>query len=707
MRPKKKPIRKERNTNLNKVSKNLKFKRKAKEMMEQHRKQALLEKSYRENEETKIDNVEGKILEFIKDEFKNENEQENTFDELMDTLSTNEKKNMPANDLYDEESDDDESVNAAEADPVEEDTIEENAAEVEELEPVQADDIFAMHFDFDLPLECIDNLWSAQANVEKKIFTWPNLGIIKIQIPHLECQEQPANTLEWSSTCKQLNTESLKTIGIRATILDNFSREVTPLQLEVFQILNHYKDFCYPNVPKDQIDNLRFCYSAHVLNHMLKTRNRILKHSMKLASTPNLVTIPDSYRDQGLARPKVLIIIPFRKCAYQIVTNMGLLMYGKNMDGKIMNYARFTDEYTGDSLRFPKNKPKPEDYMETFKGNIDDNFKIGISLTKKNLKLYTDFNASDIIIASPLGLRLGMASNNNEAGAFDFLNSVEILVLDKTEMFLAQNWENLLHVVDHLHLQPQSLSNVNLQRVRPWCLNGLCRFYRQTIVLSSHELPEIRSLFSNKCVNYSGRVSISNPVLQGDINNVFVTIPQIFHLIDTTSLDSVFDSRFRYFVKEILPRYRNPSFAHCMIYVPSYFDYVRLRNYMKAESISFAQICEYTKKEKVARARDMFFHSGVHFLLYSERYHFYQRTRIKGIRHLIMYQPPMWPQLYSEMVNMMNDSNQNSADALDDSMSITVLYSKYDIIQLNAILGTESAAELQNSNKTTHSFTIK
>lgn len=46
-----------------------------------------------------------------------------------------------------------------------------------------------------------------------------------------------------------------------------------------------------------------------------------------------------------------------------------------------------------------------EDYQKIFSGNIDDHFRIGVSVAKKTLKLYSKFYGSDIIIASPLGLR--------------------------------------------------------------------------------------------------------------------------------------------------------------------------------------------------------------------------------------------------------------------------------------------------------------
>ena len=40
----------------------------------------------------------------------------------------------------------------------------------------------------------------------------------------------------------------------------------------------------------------------------------------------------------------------------------------------------------------------------------------------------------------------------------------------------------------------------------------------------------------------------------------------------------------------------------------------------------------------IFEARDDFFHNSKHFLLYTERAHFYRRFSIKGIRHLIFYQ---------------------------------------------------------------------
>ena len=70
---------------------------------------------------------------------------------------------------------------------------------------------------------------------------------------------------------------------------------------------------------------------------------------------------------------------------------------------------------------------KPEDFYQTFAGNIDDGFKLGVSVTKRAVKLYSDFYSSDILLASPLGLRMVLETDS------DFLSSIELLIMDEVK----------------------------------------------------------------------------------------------------------------------------------------------------------------------------------------------------------------------------------------------------------------------------------
>jgi U3 small nucleolar RNA-associated protein 25 len=116
----------------------------------------------------------------------------------------------------------------------------------------------------------------------------------------------------------------------------------------------------------------------------------------------------ESIQDQGFTRPTVLILAPFRSSAHAWVT--ALLKQAPNHQAE--NSSRFFSEFSlpagaEDKLSLSSHAASayPEDHIANMSGNIDDHFRVGIKVTRKSVKIFSDFYSSDIIIASPLGLR--------------------------------------------------------------------------------------------------------------------------------------------------------------------------------------------------------------------------------------------------------------------------------------------------------------
>lgn len=77
---------------------------------------------------------------------------------------------------------------------------------------------------------------------------------------------------------------------------------------------------------------------------------------------------------------------------------------------------------------------------------------VGVSINKGKLALLEDLYESDVIIASPLGL--AMETSTIPRKDFDFLSSIEILILDKSDVFTYQNLEHLEQVMKNVNVYP-------------------------------------------------------------------------------------------------------------------------------------------------------------------------------------------------------------------------------------------------------------
>jgi U3 small nucleolar RNA-associated protein 25 len=105
--------------------------------------------------------------------------------------------------------------------------------------------------------------------------------------------------------------------------------------------------------------------------------------------------------------------------------------------------------------------------------------------------LYRNFYESDIIIASPLGLRLAIEKKGVcvcvfffslvvfwfglilmiPEGVVDFLSSLELVVVDQIESFLMQNWDHARFVFERLNLIPSTFKT-DIQRLRMTSIDG-------------------------------------------------------------------------------------------------------------------------------------------------------------------------------------------------------------------------------------------
>mmetsp|Transcript_18261 Transcript_18261/g.41655 ORF Transcript_18261/g.41655 Transcript_18261/m.41655 type:complete len:636 (-) Transcript_18261:30-1937(-) len=578
-------------------------------------------------------------------------------------------------------------------------------------------------------------------------------------------------------------------------------------------VLVSYND---PSYTTQNRPDLRRNISVHILNHVITGRRRILRHDRKIKATEAKMAVETlaqerdakrrkekkrnaalspvkhiaveelipQHRDQGFTRPTVLILLPTRSSALALVEALSELS-----DGPMEHLDRFRAEYSPPLLE--KEKGSPSDYDDTVKlkeeqrrrkvlakkgpewnewfgdrANDDDQFKIGIQVTDAagagKLKLYTDFYGSDIILASPLGLKVATSKKGNDISSeseedteeeddekkpkcapdADFLSSIEICAVLHSHVFLQQNFDHVLSSLGLLNCMPTADHGTDYSRVREYCLDGHASTRRQLVLTTAAIDPTLLSTLRRFGKSHGGivRVRIATGKKRAAIADVAWSgaagggVRQVFQRVDCASPCDAGAVLVRYFCNHVLADVERARKGQMLVYVESYFDYVSLRNVLKRRGerkgvragstslSSFCTITEYSGPEEQTRARSAFFHGRNDIMLYTGRAHFFHRLAIRGARHVVFVGVPMLSQFYADLVNGMDvwgnggggqhheeNYNSNSSTDNDDDVMITPpsvlsLFTKYDALALERVVSNNHCKHMVNSAKSTFMF---
>jgi hypothetical protein len=409
------------------------------------------------------------------------------------------------------------------------------------------------------------------------------------------------------------------------------------------------------------------------------------------------------YRDQGFTRARVLIIVPTRAKAYEIALRL-IEMLPANMKKRVENLGQLHEDYGDLGEDYVAKENRALDYKLNFNGNHDDCFKLGIAFGNSSVRLATPLYGSDIIIGSPLGLKMtaGNEGDDDNDRRADFLSSIEVCVLDHAHAFNMQNMDHLSDVMAALNGLPKHAKDVDFSRVRPWYLDGLARFYRQTIVVAAHWSSPLLNLFHKYCENRAGRLRLRPREYLPVLRHVRPAVKHLFMRLDGLgSAEQAADAKFDLWKNELWPKIKESSTeGHTVIFVPSYLDFVRVRNHFKARYVRFGILCEFTDPRMVGSVRTEFYNGKVKFILTTERFHYFNRLALRAVRHVVWYGLPLHPHFYFDMLNFI-DGAGNSAKCIKPPSSFA-LYTRQDAMALERIVGSEQCAEMLTSKQSMH-----
>jgi U3 small nucleolar RNA-associated protein 25 len=530
-----------------------------------------------------------------------------------------------------------------------------------------------------------------------------------------------------NKTALKRNPDGLASVKRDSLCLNN-------LQSVVYPSLASYADVMINAESTQNRDSLNNIITLHILNHILTSRGRVQRNNKRAKEMEDGEADDDeegdvSLRDQGYTRPTVLVLLPTRGVCHSFVKTM-LSLLGDA--ATIEHMDRFETEYGPvdlqeneeelDSVRRHRKmvlQSKGKEWNGLFgdEANSDDDFKIGVSFSPKTVKetdngkksgvgvrLYTDFYKSDMIVASPLAVKMATdGSDENAETDIDYLTSIEVCLIGSSDVLMMQNWDHVNATLNCLNQQPTKNNNTDFSRVREYLLAGQSKYWRQLIVCSKFTDPSILSTFKRNAASVAGILKLGRrvPVNEASLVNVMVATKQVFQRVPCKSFATQGAERLEYFVSHLLPEIQRTKQKHTMIYVPSYFEFISLRNLFLKKELDFVSVTEYARPTEVTRGRTRFLQGRKPIMLYTGRAHFFSRHTMKGARRLIFFGLPEHAEFYSDVVNMLN---LGIPDELHGTSHCLALFTRYEAHALERICGRQNGERMLKGEKSTYMF---
>jgi len=336
--------------------------------------------------------------------------------------------------------------------------------------------------------------------------------------------------------------------------------------------------------------------------------------------------------------------------------------------------------------------------------NSDDNFKIGFRVrhdamecgpaqkdSKKALQGYREFYGSDLIVASPVGLKMHL---DGEGG--DFLSSVEAVYVLGSDVCFMQNWSHVDFVLGECNKRMKDYGRFegDISRIREcYLVEGEYKVPRRICFVGEFTNAEMTATFNNNAQSPAGAYKIKDTRNFGSVHHVPIRARHVFQRVECASFDMIQKRKLEYLklsvVKEIVNRKENGV----MFYIPSYFDFVAVRNLLLKMEVKFVAVTEYARWSEVQRGRSRFFHGEAPIMLYTSRMWFFQRVKIRGAKRIHFFAPPEYDEEYGEI-----------ASWVEGGGGVGTIFTRYEGAEMERAVGVKGWKHMRESEKSTFVF---